>query len=116
RRDGATSTRRLGPGGCWSARTRRSDRALSIGHAVGVRCGAPPPAGARGKVVAYALAPVISPHPPTIARPAPASLRVRLEASAQHSARAFGLVWSSAPGGVMALVALTLAAAALPPF
>jgi ATP-binding cassette subfamily B protein len=41
---------------------------------------------------------------------------VRLEASAQHSARAFGLVWGSAPGGVLALVALTLAAAALPPF
>jgi ATP-binding cassette, subfamily B, bacterial len=41
---------------------------------------------------------------------------VRLEASAQHSARAFGLVWGSAPGGVLALIALTLAAAALPPF
>lgn len=41
---------------------------------------------------------------------------MRLKASAQHSARAFGLVWGSAPGGVMALVALTLVAAALPPF
>jgi ATP-binding cassette subfamily B protein len=33
-----------------------------------------------------------------------------------HSARALGLVWRSAPGGVIALAALTLVAAALPPF
>ena len=34
----------------------------------------------------------------------------------RHSARALGLVWRSAPGGVVALAAFTLVAAALPPF
>jgi len=36
--------------------------------------------------------------------------------SLRHSGRALGLVWRSAPGGVVALATLTLVAAALPPF
>jgi ATP-binding cassette subfamily B protein len=44
------------------------------------------------------------------------SLGARLKASAQHSARALGLVWRSAPGGVVALTLFTVVAAALPPF
>ena len=44
------------------------------------------------------------------------SLRTRIAASAGYSARALGLVWKSAPGGVVALAVLTLVAAALPPF
>jgi ATP-binding cassette subfamily B protein len=43
------------------------------------------------------------------------SLGARLGASASHSARALGLVWRSAPGGVVALALVTLVAAALPP-
>jgi ATP-binding cassette subfamily B protein len=45
-----------------------------------------------------------------------ASLRARVAASAAHSARALGLVWKSAPVGVVALAVLTVVAAALPPF
>src|SRR5450432_2714699 len=41
---------------------------------------------------------------------------VRLRASAKHSVRALGLVWQSAPGGVVALGLFTIAAAGLPPF
>jgi ATP-binding cassette, subfamily B, bacterial len=52
--------------------------------------------------------------------PPPAAPRVplgeRLRASATHSARAFGLVWRSAPAGVTTLAVLTVAVAALPPF
>ena len=57
-------------------------------------------------------------HPvaPTQSTPPPAPLRVRVRESARHSARALGLVWASAPGGVVALASLTLVAAALPPF
>jgi ATP-binding cassette, subfamily B, bacterial len=53
-----------------------------------------------------------APPPP----PPPPPLRARIAASAAHSARALGLVWRSAPGGVLALAAFTLVAAALPPF
>jgi len=57
------------------------------------------------------------PHaPPPLARSAEPALRVRLRASAQHSARALGLVWRSAPGGVVVLAVFTVVAAALPPF
>src|SRR5450631_27996 len=53
--------------------------------------------------------------PPT--PPAPeVGLGARLKASAKHSARALGLVWDSAPGGVIALGVFTVIAAALPPF
>ncbi len=47
--------------------------------------------------------------------PAP-PLGTRIASSARHSARALGLVWQSAPGGVIALAAFTMVAAALPPF
>jgi ATP-binding cassette subfamily B protein len=40
----------------------------------------------------------------------------RARASAAHSARALGLVWKSAPGGVVALGVFTVVSAALPPF
>src|SRR6478735_6255709 len=54
---------------------------------------------------------------PVIAAPAPQPpLAARIAASARHSARALGLVWRSAPGGVVALAAFTIVAAALPPF
>jgi ATP-binding cassette subfamily B protein len=61
------------------------------------------------------------PHPPVPApAPAPAPklppLRVRVAESVRHSARAMGLVWRSAPGGVVTLALFTVAAAALPPF
>src|SRR6478609_9635609 len=48
--------------------------------------------------------------------PPPPPLAARIAASARHSARALGLVWRSAPGGVVALAVFTIAAAALPPF
>jgi len=57
--------------------------------------------------------PVIAAPP---AQPPPPPLRTRIVASATHSLRALGLVWRSAPGGVVALAAFTIAAAALPPF
>ncbi len=57
--------------------------------------------------------PVIAAPP---AQPPPPPLRVRIVASATHSLRALGLVWRSAPGGVVALAAFTIAASALPPF
>jgi ATP-binding cassette subfamily B protein len=47
--------------------------------------------------------------------PAP-PLATRIASSARHSARALGLVWQSAPGGVITLAAFTIVAAALPPF
>jgi ATP-binding cassette subfamily B protein len=53
--------------------------------------------------------------PPTPQAPR-AGLGQRVRASALHSARAFGLVWRSAPGGVAALALLTIGVAALPPF
>jgi ATP-binding cassette subfamily B protein len=58
------------------------------------------------------------PHPlPTAGPPPPeVGLGARLRASAEHSARALGLVWRSAPGGVVALTLFTVVAAALPPF
>ena len=62
---------------------------------------------------------MIPTHPPIpTGAPAapPASLRTRIAASAGYSARTLGLVWKSAPGGVVALAVLTLVAAALPPF
>src|SRR6478735_4073053 len=49
-------------------------------------------------------------------QPPPPPLAARIAASARHSARALGLVWRSAPGGVVALAAFTIVAAALPPF
>src|SRR5438105_4408216 len=59
-------------------------------------------------------------HPPvpapSLARGSEPPLRVRLRASAHHSARALGLVWRSAPGGVVVLAVFTVIAAALPPF
>ncbi len=55
----------------------------------------------------------VVPAPPT---PPPAALGVRVKESLRHSGRALGLVWRSAPGGVVALATLTLVAAALPPF
>jgi len=57
--------------------------------------------------------PVIAAPP---AQPPPPPLRTRIVASATHSLRALGLVWRSAPGGVVALAAFTIAASALPPF
>ena len=48
--------------------------------------------------------------------PPPPPLAARIAASARHSARALGLVWQSAPGGVVALAVFTIVAAALPPF
>jgi len=57
--------------------------------------------------------PVIAAAPP---QPPPPPLATRIAESARHSARALGLVWQSAPGGVVALAAFTIAAAALPPF
>jgi ATP-binding cassette subfamily B protein len=50
------------------------------------------------------------------APPSQPGLSVRLRASAKHSVRALGLVWQSAPGGVVALGLFTIAAAGLPPF
>jgi ATP-binding cassette, subfamily B, bacterial len=57
--------------------------------------------------------PVIAAPPPS--PPAP-PLTARIAASARHSRQALELVWRSAPGGVVALAAFTIAAAALPPF
>src|SRR4029079_19303204 len=61
----------------------------------------------------------MSGHPvitaPTPQPPAP-PLATRVTESARHSARALGLVWQSAPGGVVALAVFTIAAAALPAF
>jgi ATP-binding cassette, subfamily B, bacterial len=54
--------------------------------------------------------------PPPTPPPPQVPLVERLKASATHSARALGLVWRSAPGGVLVLAAFTLVAAALPPF
>src|SRR5947209_2739807 len=54
--------------------------------------------------------------PPPTAPPPQVPLAERLKASATHSARALGLVWRSAPGGVLVLAAFTIVAAALPPF
>ena len=56
------------------------------------------------------------PPPPTPPPSPQVPLAERLKASATHSARALGLVWRSSPGGVLALAALTVVAAALPPF
>ncbi len=56
------------------------------------------------------------PPPSTPPTPPQVPLAERLKASATHSARALGLVWRSAPGGVLVLAAFTLVAAALPPF
>src|SRR5262245_27075617 len=62
----------------------------------------------------------MSGHPiiaaPSSQQPPPPPLAARIRASATHSLRAMGLVWRSAPGGVVALAALTITAAALPPF
>src|SRR6476469_5629255 len=57
--------------------------------------------------------PMIAAPPPP---PPPPPLATRVAASASHSMRALGLVWRSAPGGVVALAVFTIAAAALPPF
>src|SRR4051812_33469243 len=61
---------------------------------------------------------MIPPHPDIpAAPPAPrVPIRVRLRASFSQSGRTLGLVWRSSPRGTLALGALTLAAAALPPF
>ena len=53
--------------------------------------------------------------PPSTPPPPQVPLAQRLRASVTHSGRALGLVWRSAPGGVLVLVAFTLVAAALPP-
>jgi len=57
----------------------------------------------------------MSPPPPVVRAPE-VPLGKRLRASVVHSGRALGLVWQSAPGGVVALGALTIVAALLPPF
>jgi ATP-binding cassette subfamily B protein len=57
--------------------------------------------------------PAIAAPPP---QPPPPPLAARIAASAKHSVRALGLVWRSAPGGVVTLAVLTVAASALPPF
>ena len=57
--------------------------------------------------------PVIGAPP---SQPPPPPLRERIAASVTHSARALGLVWRSAPGGVVALAVFTVVASALPPF
>jgi ATP-binding cassette, subfamily B, bacterial len=54
--------------------------------------------------------------PPPTPAPPQVPLAERLKASATHSARALGLVWRSAPGGVLVLAGFTIVAAALPPF
>ena len=54
--------------------------------------------------------------PPPTLPPPQVPLADRLKASATHSARALGLVWRSAPAGVLVLGAFTIVAAALPPF
>ncbi|HEY4188650.1 MAG TPA: ABC transporter ATP-binding protein [Polyangia bacterium] len=54
--------------------------------------------------------------PPPVTRPPEAPLAVRLKASAHHSGKALGLVWRSAPAGVVTLGVLTIVAALLPPF
>ena len=54
--------------------------------------------------------------PPPTPPPPQVPLAERWRASATHSARALGLVWRSAPGGVLVLAAVTVVAAALPPF
>jgi ATP-binding cassette subfamily B protein len=53
--------------------------------------------------------------PPPTPPPPQVPLAERLKASATHSARALGLVWRSAPGGVLVLAVFTIVAAALPP-
>src|SRR3954467_2138572 len=58
----------------------------------------------------------MSPPPPPLSRPSEVPLRARLKGSFKYSGRAFELVWSSAPRGVVGLIVLTLVAAALPPF
>jgi ATP-binding cassette, subfamily B, bacterial len=61
----------------------------------------------------------MSGHPAIAAppqQPPPPPLRERIAASATHSLRALGLVWRSAPGGVVALALFTVVASALPPF
>jgi ATP-binding cassette, subfamily B, bacterial len=58
--------------------------------------------------------PVLAPSPSATSTQ-PVTLASRLKASAAHSARALGLVWRSAPGGVIALGSFTILAAALPP-
>jgi ATP-binding cassette subfamily B protein len=57
----------------------------------------------------------MSPPPPALRTPE-VPLGKRLRASVVHSGRALGLVWQSAPGGVVTLGALTIVAALLPPF
>jgi ATP-binding cassette subfamily B protein len=54
--------------------------------------------------------------PPPQPPPPQVPFAERLKASATYSARALGLVWRSAPGGVLVLAAFTIVAAALPPF
>src|SRR5450631_512624 len=54
--------------------------------------------------------------PPPTPPPPQVPLADRLKASATHSARALGLVWRSAPGGVLVLALFTIVAAGLPPF
>jgi ATP-binding cassette, subfamily B, bacterial len=56
------------------------------------------------------------PPPRPLTPPPPVALAERLKASATHSTRALGLVWRSAPAGVLVLAAFTIVAAALPPF
>ena len=55
------------------------------------------------------------PHPLLPPAPAPVPLGTRLRASFSQSGRTLGLVWRSSPGGTVALGALTVVAAALPP-
>jgi ATP-binding cassette subfamily B protein len=56
----------------------------------------------------------VSPPPPVPPAP-PSSLAARVRASAAQSREALGLIWASAPLGVISLAVLTVVAAALPP-
>ena len=53
-------------------------------------------------------------HPPIPSGTPPPKLRARLLGSFSHTPRTIGLVWKSAPGGLVALVFLVVAAAAFP--
>lgn len=53
-------------------------------------------------------------HPPIPSTSPPPKLTARLLGSFSHTPRTIGLVWKSAPGGLIALVFLVLAAAVLP--
>ena len=84
-----------------------------------VQCAAGAAVVCRGGNATTCGAPIAAFHPaPASAPPSKAQpgLAARLKASAAHSGRALGLVWRSAPGGVVVLALFTIVASALPPF